>query len=77
MSEYTPITVELRGMMFITESEQGTPMVKLGWFRFKQLCDSIDAIHAALEAENAALKAKLDRYERLVERIEEVGRTMQ
>lgn len=61
MSEYTPITVELRGMMFITESEQGTPMVELGWFRFKQLCDSIDAIHAGLERENAELKAKLDR----------------
>ena len=60
MSDYTPITGELRGVMFITESEQGTPMVKLGWFRFKQLCDAIDTIHAQLERENAALKAKLD-----------------
>lgn len=61
MSDYKPITGELRGVMFITESEQGTPMVELGWFRFKQLCDAIDAIYAQLERENAELKAELDR----------------
>lgn len=59
MSDYKPITGELRGMMFITESEQGTPMVELGWFRFKQLCDAIDAIHARLERENAELRERL------------------
>lgn len=63
MSEHTPITGELRGTMFITESEQGTPMVELGWFRFKQLCDAIDAVHANLERENDLLRRKLDRVQ--------------
>lgn len=61
MSDNTPITGELRSMMFNTESEQGTPMVELGKYRFTQLCDAIDAIHAQLERENAELKAELDR----------------
>ena len=61
MSEYTPITGKLRGMMFNTESEQGTPMVELGKYRFTQLCDAIDAIHANLERENESLRRELDR----------------
>ena len=61
MSEHKPITGELRDMMFNTESEQGTPMVELGNYRFTQLCDAIDAVHAQLERENASLKAELDR----------------
>ncbi len=53
MSEYEGITGELReavgldrGMCYVREE------------RFERLCDAIDAVHAGLEKENAALKER-------------------
>ena len=62
MSEYTPITGELRANV-CTESYAGQrpSVVRMEQERFDRLCDSIDAIHAQLERENAELKAELDR----------------
>lgn len=54
MSEYTPITTDLRLLI-------GCFTTKLTDFerdKFNQLCDVLDSIHAALEAENNDLKVK-------------------
>lgn len=60
MSEYKPITGELRKVMNHTEM-RNVPLVELGEYEFARRCDEIDAIHAGLERENAVLKAELDR----------------
>ena len=69
MSEYTPITGELRDW-FEHAYNYGTgedmfKKVPAPWFGWKstieQMLDAIDSIHANLERENAALKAELDR----------------
>lgn len=56
MSEYTPITTDMRLLLGcftgLTDFERG---------KFTQLCDAIDAVHAQLERENESLKAELDR----------------
>lgn len=56
MSEYTPITGELRE--YATVAWDPWPEAR---DRLCQMCDAIDSIHAQLERENAALKAELDR----------------
>ena len=56
MSEYTPITGELRE--YATVAWDPWPEAR---GRLYQMCDAIDAVHANLERENAALKAELDR----------------
>lgn len=56
MSEYTPITGELRE--YATVAWEPWPEAR---DRLYQMCDAIDSIHAQLERENAALKAELDR----------------
>jgi hypothetical protein len=56
MSEYTPITGELRE--YATVAWDPWPEAR---DRLCQMCDAIDAIHAQLERENASLKAELDR----------------
>lgn len=63
MSEYKPITGELRNSMTydITTATDGVSTASIGIGAFCDLCDAIDSVHAALEAENAALKAELDR----------------
>ena len=78
MSDYTPITGELRdamckwgwverdgSIMFTTSpiptSIDAEQSLVISGSDFDRLCDSIDAIHAQLEKENAALKAELDR----------------
>ena len=69
MSEYTPITGELRDW-FEHAYNYGTgermfEKVPAPWFDWKgtiePMLDAIDSIHAQLERENAALKAELDR----------------
>ena len=56
MSEYTPITTDMRMLMGcftgFTEFERD---------KFERLCDAIDAIHANLERENESLRRELDR----------------
>ena len=52
MSDYTPITGELR--KYATVSWDPWPDAR---DRLYQMCDRIDAIHAQLERENAALRA--------------------
>ena len=78
MSEYTPITGELRGAMrqwgwvesdgsitFVSSpmppSIDAEQSLAITGSDFDRLCDAIDAVHAQLERENAALKAELDR----------------
>jgi len=56
VSEYTPITGELRE--YATVAWDPWPEAR---DRLYQMCDAIDSIHAQLERENAALKAELDR----------------
>ena len=69
MSEYTPITGELRDW-FEHAYNYGTgedmfKKVPAPWFGWKstieQMLDAIDSIHANLERENESLKAELDR----------------
>lgn len=60
MSEREPITAELRRVMNHT-TMAGVPLVEIGEYEFAHRCDAIDAVHAQLERENAALKAELDR----------------
>ena len=67
MSEYTPITDELRER--IEQAEHIVPLssdskdtqvrINLAWL--KEQLDAIDSIHAQLERETASLKAELDR----------------
>lgn len=57
MSDHKPITGELRGAWIGQDVDTWMFDKEL----FDRLCDSIDAIHAGLERENAELKAKLDR----------------
>lgn len=48
MSEYEPITAELRRVMNHT-TMAGVPLVEIGEYEFAHRCDEIDAVHAALE----------------------------
>ena len=61
MSEREPITGELRDAMSRYSTFGGDSVVSMEEERFDRYCDAIDAIHAGLERENAALKAELDR----------------
>ena len=54
MSDYKPITGELR--KYATVSWDPWPDAR---DRLYQMCDRIDAIHAGLERENAALRERL------------------
>lgn len=75
MSEHTPITAELRGKMDtlgwydedgnIVFTTGGTPVSETACLAinsktFYALCDAIDAVHAGLERENAALRTKVE-----------------
>lgn len=61
-----PITAELRARVRRYSrysglaSKEGTPCVKCDEADFESACDAIDAIHAALEEENEALRAELE-----------------
>ena len=64
MSEYKPITGELRDMMETDEQCGdlfGINYLRISEGRLCRLCDAIDAVHAQLERENESLKAELDR----------------
>lgn len=56
MSEYTPITADMRLLLGCF-----TKLTDFERDKFTQLCDTIDSIHAQLERENESLKAELDR----------------
>ena len=58
MSEYEPITGELRRVMNHT-TMAGVPLVEIGEYEFGHRCDEIDAVHAGLERENAELRERL------------------
>lgn len=64
MSEYEPITASLRKYMEAYKPvEDGSSMVvsrigTIGYAGFMEHCDTIDAVHASLEAENAELREK-------------------
>ena len=58
MSDYKPITGELRKVMNHTEM-RNVPLVELGEYEFARRCDEIDAVHAGLERENAELRERL------------------
>lgn len=68
MSEGThlPITTGLRRLVRRYSrysglaSKEGTPCVKCDGGEFEAACDAIDAVHAALEEENEALRAELE-----------------
>jgi hypothetical protein len=89
MSEHTPITGNLRQAMVqwgwadgrevtITDlqpSIDAEPFLTIRGGRFGELCDAIDAIHANLERENAALKEELDRVHGEQEEAEHRGWT--
>ena len=53
MTDYEPITTELRGAVKRAETIDGTPMVTCGADEFERLCDNIDAVdcHLAKEAD--------------------------
>ena len=53
----SPITTELRELATL---DHATETVWLTEDRFRDLCDAIDVVHAALEAENQTLRAELD-----------------
>ena len=74
MSEYTPITGELRGLLadmnwteIIDHMQMSSGAIVDGdWLdhwheQAEHVCDAIDAIHAQLERENESLKAELNR----------------
>lgn len=58
MSEYKPITGELRNSMTydITTAPDGVSTASIDTSVFCALCDAIDSVHAALEAENESLR---------------------
>lgn len=56
MSDRPGITQKLRDSMKRHDNFDGTSTVVLGEAGFDNLCDQIDAIHAALEAENERLR---------------------
>ena len=58
MSEYKPITGELRNSMTcdITTAPNGVSTASIGIGAFCDLCDAIDSVHAALEAECERLR---------------------
>ena len=58
MSEYEPITTELRRVMNHT-TMAGIPLVEIGEYEFGHRCDAIDAVHASLERENAELRQRV------------------
>lgn len=58
MSDRPRITQKLRDSMKRHDNFDGTSRVVLGEAGFNNLCDAIDSIHAALEAENNNLKVK-------------------
>lgn len=68
MGEVTrpPITTGLRQLVRrynrygSLASKDGTPCVKCDGADFEAACDDIDAVHAALEEENDALRAELE-----------------
>ena len=61
MTDYEPITTELREAVKRAETIDGTPMVTCGADEFERLCDNIDAIHAGLERElEGSVKLPLD-----------------
>lgn len=66
MSEYEPITAELREMMGGVEprvDDDGVVTAKYvtpeAWGEFVHRCDAIDAVHASLERENAELRERV------------------
>lgn len=58
MSEYKPITGELRNSMTydITTAPNGVSVASIDTVEFVNICDSIDSVHAALEVENERLR---------------------
>ena len=59
MSDYKPITGELRAVTQRYDNYADVEVVTLRGNDFDRLCNAIDAIHAGLERENAALRERL------------------
>lgn len=59
LGTHLPITGELRAAMSKCSDNHALRIIRLD--AFDRCCDAIDAVHAQLERENAALKAELDR----------------
>ena len=58
MSDHAPITTDLRRAVrrFSMSTDLSIEHVELEAGRFDELCDAIDAVHAALEDENERLR---------------------
>jgi len=72
MESREPITWELRRVMSHT-TMAGCPLVELGEFEFGHRCDAIDAVHAALERENAELRARVAELDKRGDSMHEIG----
>ncbi len=81
MSEYEPITGELREMMGGVEprvDDDGVVTAKYvtpdAWGEFVHRCDAIDAVHAALERENAELRQRVAELDKRGDSMHDGGR---
>lgn len=73
MSEYKPITGELRDMMETDEQCGdlfGINYLRISEGRLCRLCDAIDSIHAQLERENEDLRMKFVNVNRHAQHVE-------
>lgn len=59
MSEYEPITAELRAAVEWCPTFCGPDKAMVPQPEFDRICDAIDAVHAGLERENAELRARV------------------
>ena len=71
MSEREPITTELRETIRSLAIDDS--VLTIGGDDFHRLCDAIDAVHAALERENAELYERLAALDKRSESMHEIG----
>lgn len=73
MSEYVPITGELREAVEWEPTFCGPDRAMVPQPEFDRLCDAIDAVNAGLERENAELRARVAELDESADSMHEIG----